>query len=362
MNFSKVDGAVVEIAFSSEMNADLDGKYKAVAGFTVDETIGTSGTPFTGEFDGDFQEISSATRPLFDTVDGAKIKNVIFGSVSIDVSGGENVGAIANVATGSADDITSIYNCGILSGSVKGSGKVGGLVGCLGSTTDNEKCYARVINCYSYANITGGADKGGIVGYNSYASTNSDLRTMVMNCMFYGDIASGDNISPIYGGKIINNSGATGLNNFNYYCYESLTSTVTEGKFNCALGAEERFLTRFEFYRQILNSNLPLASWYATGSAANYKDEMAKWVLESADRTIANPKPYPNLRRHGSGAFYPSIINIDAAHAGMAADPEGTDRNKGYRLGTLNVSITQGSGSPLRRAYHRAQPLAEHHR
>ena len=346
VNFSKVDGTVVEIAFSSEMNANLDGHYKAVAGFTVDETIGTSGTPFTGEFDGDFQEISSATRPLFDTVDGAKIKNVIFGSVSIDVSG--DVGAIVNVAIGSADDITSIYNCGILSGSVKGSGKVGGLVGCLGSTTDNDKCYARVINCYSYANIDGGADKGGIVGYNSYASTNADLhlRTMVMNCMFYGDIASGGNISPIYGGKIINNSDATGLNNFNYYCYENLTSTVTEGKFNCALGAEERFLTRFEFYRQILNSNLPLAAWYATGSAANYKDEMAKWVLESADRTIANPKRYPDLRRHGSGAFYPSIINIDAAHAGLAADPEGTDRNKGCRLGTLNVSITQGSGAP----------------
>ena len=342
VNFSKVDGAVVEIAFSSEMNADLDGKYKAVAGFTVDETIGTSGTPFTGEFDGDFQEISSATRPLFDTVDGAKIKNVIFGSVSIDVNGGENVGAIANVATGSADDITSIYNCGILSGSVKGSGKVGGLVGCLGSTTDNDKCYARVINCYSYANITGGADKGGIVGYNSYASTNANLRTMVMNCMFYGDIASGGNISPIYGGEIINNNSSTGLNNFNYYCYDNFKSTVN--KFNCALGAEERFLTRFEFYRQILNSNLPLASWYARGTSDNYANEMAKWVLETADRNIAAPEPYPVLHKHG---IYPSIINIDAAHAGMAADPEDTDRNKGYRLGTLNVSIGLGTGAPL---------------
>ena len=68
---------MVEIAFSSEMNANLAGKYKAVAGFTVDKTIGTSETPFTGEFDGDFQEISSATMPLFATASGAIIKNVI---------------------------------------------------------------------------------------------------------------------------------------------------------------------------------------------------------------------------------------------------------------------------------------------
>lgn len=334
VNFSKVDGEVVEIAFSSEMNANLDGKYKAVADFTVDETIGTSETPFTGEFDGDFQEISSAKRPLFGTADGAKIKNVIFQTVTI--SGGTDAGAIANTVSGE----TRIYNCGVLGGSVSGSGNVGGLVGTLNGS-------ARVINCFSYANVRGGTYAAGIVGYNSYASKNNDLKTMVMNCMFYGNVESGTNISPVYGGQIIDNSGSAGLNNFNYFLADKFTDFVTRvTAYNCALGAEERFLTRFEFYRQILNSNLPLASWYATGSAANYKDEMAKWVLESADRTIANPKPYPDLRRHGSGAFYPSIINIDAAHAGLAADPEGADRHTGCRLGTLNVSITQGSGAP----------------
>lgn len=239
-----------------------------------------------------------------------------------------------------ADGASRICNCGVLGGSVSGSGNVGGLVGTLNGSS-------RVINCFSYANVRGGTYAAGIVGYNSHASTTADLKTMVMNCMFYGNVESGTSISPVYGGQIINNSGATGLNNFNYFLADNFTDFINRvTAYNCALGAEERFLTRFEFYRQILNSNLPLASWYATGSAANYKDEMAKWVLESADRTIANPKRYPDLRRHGSGAFYPSIINIDAAHAGLAADPEGTDRNKGCRLGTLNVSITQGSGAP----------------
>ncbi len=354
VNFSKVNDSgtetVLEIAYSSDMKANLAGRYKAMAGFVIDETIGTSETPFTGEFDGDFQEISSATMPLFDTVDGAVIKNVIFGSVNI--SGGDNVGAIANVATGRAEKITSIYNCGILSNSssvsrVIGNGNVGGLVGCLGSKTDDAKCYARVINCYSYADVTSGsgdnAYAAGIVGYNSYASTNTDLRTMVMNCMFYGNVTDGKNISPVYGGQIINNNSATGLNNFNYFSaddFKDFSTRVTA--FNCALGAEKRFLTRFEFYRHILNSNLPLAAWYATGNTEDYAIKMAKWVLESADRTISNPKPYPDLRRHGERALYPSIINIDAAHAGAAGD-----RNKGGRLGTLNVTISgTGSGAP----------------
>jgi len=341
VNFSKVNdsgtgGTVLEIAYSSDMKANPAGRYKAVAGFVIDETIDN----FTGEFDGDFQEISSASQTLFDTADGAIIKNVIFGSVNI--SGGDNVGAIANVATGSEDKITSIYNCGILAGSVSGSGNVGGLVGCLGST-DNDKCYARVINCYSYANVTGGTYAAGIVGYNSYASTNENLRTMVMNCMFYGNVTNGTNISPVYGGQIINNNSATGLNNFNYFSaddFKDFSTRVTA--FNCALGAEKRFLTRFEFYRQILNSNLPLAAWYATGNTEDYAIKMAKWVLESADRTISNPKPYPDLRRHGERALYPSIVNIDAAHAGAAGD-----RNKGGRLGTLNVTISgTGSGAP----------------
>ena len=326
INFSKVtvdDGTVMEIAFSSDMNANLAGRYKAVQGFSIDETI----TGFTGVFDGDFQEISSTTLPLFAEINGAVVRNVIIREAHISSGNADgDAGAIANVATGA----TRIYNCGVLEGTVNGSRYVGSLVGLLDGS-------ARVINCYSYANITGGTDKGGIVGYNNVASTNTNIQTMVMNCMFYGDIASGGNISPIYGGEIINNSGDKGLNNFNYYCYENLTSTVN--KFNCALGAEKRFLTRFEFYRQILNSNLPLAAWYATGNTEDYAIKMAKWVLESADRTISNPKPYPDLRRHGERALYPSIINIDAAHAGAAGD-----RNKGGRLGTLNVTIS-GTGN-----------------
>lgn len=91
----------------------------------------------------------------------------------------------------------------------------------------------------------------------------------------------------------------------------------------------------------MLNSNKKLAAYYATGSAEN-GDKMAKWVLETADRTIDNPKPYPVLKAQG---YYPSIVNPDIEHA---PDSASVGRNHGGKLGdkTLSVTINLGSGAP----------------
>ena len=292
--------------------------------------IGAISTGFTGTFDGDGYTISNLGHALFDSINGGTVKNVILDNVTI--TGGTNVGAIANIATGTSTNKASIYNCGILAGSISGSGYVGSIVGQLGCS-NNDSCYASVINCYSYATIEGGSDVGGIVGYNDFASTADNIRTMVMNCMFYGDITGGSNVSPIYGGDIIDNLQG-GLNNFNYYAYSQLTSTpISDGKYNCALAVEDKYLNRFEFYRLLLNSNKKLAAFYATGNVAN-ANQMLKWVLETADRTIDNPKPYPVLKAQG---YYPSIINPDFANA---PDSATVGRNHGGKLGrTLSVTI-----------------------
>jgi hypothetical protein len=287
-------------------------------------------TEFTGTFDGDGYTISSLGHALFNSVNGGVVKNVILDNV--DISSGTNVGAICNEAKGT----TRIYNCGILSGSVGGSKKVGGLVGLL----DGE---ARVINCFSYANITNGEDKGGIVGYNKVTSTQSSLTTMVMNCMFYGDIVDGNTIAPIYGGTEINNS-ADGMNNYNYYRYRSRYSKEKKiTKYNRALAMEEKFITRFERYRLLLNSNKKLAAKYASVITSDPSttitvnpDDMAKWVLETADRSITgrSPYPYPILKAQ---RYYPSIINYDAKNA---PDSTTVGRNHGGKLGrTLSVTI-----------------------
>lgn len=286
---------------------------------TADITI-TSHTPitnFSGVLDGGYHTISGLTNPLFTSVNGATIRNVVLKEVA--VSGKDNVGAIVGTASGA----TRIYNCGVLSGNIGGTGNVGSIAGSIDGS-------ARVINCYSFANITGGTTVGGIVGYNSVASTATNLKTLVMNCMFYGDITGNGSKAPIYNGKIISNAGAQGINNYNYYRYESPYSKekkIDENKYNCALAAEERYLTRFEFYRGILNSQRKLSAFYVTGSVKGF-EEMGKWVL---DKTIA---PYPIIKPWG---YYPSIINKVP-----------TNRETPYQgkvLGQLDVTIQGHDGT-----------------
>ena len=298
--------------------------------------------------DGTFPVISNLSKPLFTTATNATISNIILDQVNISQEG--KTGSIACVANGA----TRIYNCGILSGEIKSTGTstaknstdcCGGLVGELFET-------ARVINCYSYATITGGNRVGGIVGYNNATTTAGSINTMVMNCMFYGDITGGNMVSPIYGGTGItnlkDNSDRTkdGLNTFNYYAYDKL-KTKSIGSYNCALAVEEKYLNRFEFYRQLLNSNKTLAAYYASTSTTTVNpSDMAKWVLETADRSISgrDPYPYPILKQQGKK--YPSIINIDSENAPQLTldengRPKEEDRNKGGKLGkTLSVTIS----------------------
>ena len=303
--------------------------------------------------DGTFPVIRNLKHPLFATATGAKIHNIMLKDVGI--SQADYVGAIACTANGD----TRIYNCGILPGTITRDAK--GNVTSYGSSVASTDSYcgslvgfldgsARVVNCFSYANIDGGSVKAGIVGYNNVATVYTNIQTMVMNCMFYGDITEGNTISPIYGGTSISNdykaSTNNRLNNYNYYLYEApfsknnTTSHVIISTYNCALAAEERFLVRFEFYRHLLNSTRELAAWYATGVANNGKgigsaNKMAKWVL---DKNIA---PYPILKEQRT---YPSVVNYDPTYTYIDGEKQQRDtitvRNHGGQLGTLTVHIS----------------------
>ena len=334
---------------SSEITR-MSGLYLLASDFTSSATIGTALEPFTGTIDGQMYTISGLSHPLVAYADGATIKNVILDNVGI--SGGTNVGAICGEATGD----TRIYNCGVLatnstvatdedgyteitscSSTISGSGYVGGIVGLLDGSS-------RVINCFSYANVSGGTHVGGIVGYNNVATTAVNLKTMVMNCMFYGEV-SGGSIAPIYNGQIITNDGdANGVNNFNYFRLESayIQNTAITKVYNCALGAETRFLQRFEFFRHLLNSNRELAAWWATGNTAN-KEEMMKWVMEPSQ--IGTSTPYPVLKTPGR---YASVVNYSPSET--AYDGTEANRNKGRKLtsegdnGVLHVTIQMGTG------------------
>ena len=353
---------LTEVSSSSQIT-NMSGNYILADNFTLSAPIGSASAPFTGIIDGNLIT-RTFSYPLVAYADGATIKNVILDNVTINSGNANgNTGAICNEATGP----TRIYNCGVLattSSTISGNGHVGSIVGSISGNT-------RVINCYSFANVSGGTYTAGIVGYNSVATTQNNVSTagMVMNCMFYGDI-TGSNISPVYGGVMIDNAGETGVNNYNYYrrnSYDKETDTyIDDVTFdnNMALAdyhrswpADAKYLTRFEYYRSILNSNKKLCTWWvngANGTAPTDEDikdvDIAKWVL---DPSIA---PYPILKKWGK---YPSVINQDP---GKRVDPSTktwvnrdnasvnwgknmAPDTEGQILGTVTVTINGGSNN-----------------
>ncbi len=348
VNFYKKTEGFIQITSLSEID-DMNGKYQLTADVSG---LSSSLGEFRGTLDGGLHKIIGSSAPLFTSTDGAIIRNIIFEDVNI--SSGDSNGD-AGAVTSKAKGDTRIYNCGILptsterddkgnitgfyGSSVSGTGNVGGLVGTLSGT-------ARVINCFSYATISGGNVVGGIVGNNTETSNQTSVTTMVMNCMFYGDITDGTTVSPVYGGTNIDNKNSGGLATYNYFADSQLkSSTIADNNYNCALGMENRFIVQCELYRQLLNSNKKLAAKYASTATVTVEpSDMAKWVLETADRGISgrDPYPYPVLKDQG---YYPSIINPDIANA---PDSASVGRNHGGKLGkTLSVTISGvGSNAP----------------
>ena len=322
-------GAWAQVSITS-----LDAITSASGTYVITQDIDASGfSPSIATFSGTLEaainpathmpyRIKNLSVPLFGTLTGT-VKNLVIESVSISGHSG-NTGAIACEASGAA----RIYNVGILGGSVGGTAYTGGLVGLLDGT-------ARVVNCYNYADITGGSNVGGIVGYNNVATASNNLKTMVFACMFYGDITGGTTKAAIYGGTEISNKDANGVSNFNYFRLEAPFVAPSGITYNGALGAENRFLQRFEFYRHLLNGQRKLAGWWATGTYSG--SDMLKWVL--LPDSLGTDHPYPVLMQQGK---YPSVVNIDAANA-----QENQPRNQGGKLGTLAVTIQMGSGGAV---------------
>ena len=327
-----------EIHSSTEIT-DMNGNYLLAGDFSFDNnftSLGTASAPFTGVIDGQLYAITGPSVPLVAYARDATISNVIFKDVNITSGNAEgDAGAICCRAAGA----TRIYNCGILptsdGSSVKGTGNVGGIAGIL---VDE----ARVINCYSYAEIKGGTTVAGIVGNNSESSSQTNLKTVVVNCMFYGDITGGSSKYPVYGGNSINNDTDDGINP---YCYFRKNSTFTPTDYNRSWPAEEKNLTRFEYYRSVLNSNRKLCTWWVNGTDGSVPNDndvsgvgIAKWVLDPA---IA---PYPILKPWGK---YPSIINPDPDERFNPESKTWVPRStakawEGKSCGTLSVTINPG--------------------
>ena len=352
--FGQTPTTITDVAGLNAMTAT--GNYVVVAdidasGYTPANIV------FSGQFDGAGHTINGLTKPLFVTADNAVIRNVNLKGVNISSASysADTVGAIACVAKG----YTRIYNCGILPNTkdfLDGDHPSVEATNCAGSIVGSLRNDSRVVNCFSYADVSSTsstARAAGIVGNNTFASTAAvsggkytKLRTMVVNCMYYGDITNGSNVWPVYGGQKITNAGANAINNYNFYS-DSCSFPVgvepsTTHIYNCSWPARYEYLTRYEFHRSLLNSNRELCGWWVGAPSAPStmttaevqavpKDAslISKWVLAPEEA------PFPILKSPG---YYPSPINKDADAAWRISANEW----EGKKLGTLEVRVKSG--------------------
>lgn len=182
------------------MTGDIDcsetSEWNSGAGFLP---LGSWDNPFLGELDGDYHTINNLfidttlgdNNPggLFDRIGQSDnqvglVKDL--GLEDADITGGWSTGGLVGVLYGQANNTYT-------TGTVNGSGEVGGLVGSHGGIWDT------VINSWSSATVTGTADVvGGLVGYNAQDSN-------IINSYATGAVIGGDD----------NTGGLVGINNGN---------------------------------------------------------------------------------------------------------------------------------------------------
>lgn len=319
--------------------------FKVVADFNA-SGFTNSITNFSGTLDGDYKVISGLSRPLFTSTNGATIKNVVLDAVSLTSSvtinnGPTCLGAIAAYAYGN----TKIYNCGILSrdgiSSVSGGNNTGSLVGYI---TDN----TRVVNNYSYANVSGGEYVGGIVGrVAGYPLSNAryadNNHCAVTNNMFYGDLSGTSNVSPVYAGNHTSN-----IQNTNEYNFWRSKATVSYNNYNNQLAIDkDYYLNRFPFYRHIQNTHRELAAIYLFGSRTDANvAEIGHWYNVKNDEKVLYPvieKWHTNTKRTtvDIAANLPTTTDKFAGKllSNISAD--------GYYTGTGQLVTTMGNAGYL---------------
>ena len=214
------------------MEDDLDAQYELANDIDASDTAtwneGNGFRPiearFTGELDGRNHRITGLTidRPSMSPVglfeglgDGGSVRNVEF--VEADISGGNNVGAIA----GYAEPSSEIQIVGI-QGSVNGTGSVGGLVGLNRGTISQSGLNAQVTGTGSVGGVAGSNDgtifavgvNGSVDGYRNTggvagANRNQIDRTVVV-APVNGSIYIGGTVGYNHGDASVRKSTATG--------------------------------------------------------------------------------------------------------------------------------------------------------
>lgn len=301
---------------SSTEITDMSGSYRLAEDFTLDSPVGSVSQPFMGTIDGQYHILTGFSQPLLGYANNATVKNVILSEANIS---GIDVGAICQEATGS----TRIYNCGVLSGRISGSGSVGGILGIIAPSSQ-----VRVVNCYNYATIRGGSYAAGIVGRN--AGTVGSVR--IACCMMYGDIEGGTFISPVYGGNHVSN-----VKNHTEYNYFRSRASIQYNYLNDQIAIDkDEYLTRFPFFRHILNTHRELASFFLFDDYNAFNvEEVGHWVLNTETAPYPIIEKWQTNTRRTTEDIRNNLPSTSADYAGKLLTAMGTG---GYLQVTVNVN------------------------
>ena len=339
--------------------ADLD-----LSGYANWAAIGNnSGNAFSGTFDGNGHKISGltvndagvSTKGLFGYVNGGTIKNL--GLENVNVVGGDYSGGLAaNVTDGT---ITTCY----VTGSVRGAGYTGGMIGYLISNSIVKDCYSTV-----NMNATTG-QVGGLVGYMnggsvSYCYTTGSVSTTggsaagIVGIKIGGSIESCVAMNGSVGSSTSTNNrrityqSPTFNGNFNYgrNNMSGISFSVIGAGLDTAQGLDisEAASKQLSFYQSAINwSN---GAWdenvwvLQEGEWPLLKHEsLGRFNIDDADITL-NPTSFvyngspqtPSITIEDDG--YILIVNTDYTWAITSVDDIGT--SAGTNVGTVAVTIT----------------------
>ena len=281
------------------------------------QPIGTSSTPFKGEFDGQNykvtgfnQESVSDAFGFIGYASGATIKNFsIEGAITY--STGTGVGAIgwatgtavsnvhssldiAVVATahhvggviGHLSENSSASNCSF-SGTIHEAGGTHDCIGGIGAYSNNGVSYT---NCANYGTIiynTANAYAGGICGY-----VNNDSFKGVFNCLNVGTVAMEGGATPSYGGAFVGRLRSHSNSKFenNYMLEGSAPNASGENNITANTVTAEVLASGEICYK--LNGDQAEINWYQTIGADEFPVlyDTHKVVYKDADGTYTNEK------------------------------------------------------------------------
>lgn len=149
--------------------------------------IGNAGNPFRGTFNGDNHKISNLTLTstsdcvgLFGFIDGGIVENIEIQSVSITNDSDDTGAAVGRIINGG-----KVSYVNVLSGSITGNKRTGGVVGTI-------KAYGTIENCTNAASVTSNTyNAGGIVGAAYYTKTGEVMN--ITTCTNTGAVISNGN-------------------------------------------------------------------------------------------------------------------------------------------------------------------------